>query len=144
MLTKEQEQMIKDTVEKSFYCNDTVSVTNAIVEAFKVYDEQVNGETDDESPSKIDELKIIKFTNAINAVQSLQEALNLTECQNFHIKRALTHLELAKKDILEHIAVGEPDTRIEIKAFTIENSKTKKVRGVYMKDGDTLCIELNE
>lgn len=144
MLTKEQKQAIRDAVCQEFYKNGTTVFPDAIAAAIKVYDEQVNGKTNDKLPNKIDELKINKFTNAINAVQTLREAFNPTECQNFHIKRALTHLDLAKNDIWEHITVGEPDTRIEIKAFTIGTSKTKKFRGVYMKDGDTLCIELSE
>ena len=143
MLNKEQEQAIKDIVEKAFYCNDTVSVTNAIVEAIKVYDEQVNGKTDDRSPNETNELKVDKFTNAIDVVQTLRQSLNLTERQNFNIKRALIHLKLAKKDVWEH-TVGEPDTRIEIKAFATENSKTKDIKSVYIKDDGTLCIELSK
>ena len=131
MLTKKQKQAIRDAACQEFYKNGTTEFPDAIAAAIKVYDEQVNGKTND------------KFTNAIDVVQTLRQSLNLTECQNFNIKRALTHLKLAKKDVWEH-TVGEPDTRIEIKAFATENSKTKDIKSVYIKDDGTLCIELSK
>ena len=130
MLTKEQKQAIRDAADQEFYKNGTTGFSDAIAEAVKVYDEQVNGKTND------------KFTNAIDVVQTLYKSLSLTECQNFNIKRALTHLELAKNDAWEH-TVGEADTRIEIKAVMTKNSKIKDVKNVYIKDNGTLCIELN-
>ena len=130
MLTKEQKQAIRDAACQEFYKNGTTEFPDAIAAAIKVYDEQVNGKTND------------KFTNAIDVVQTLHQSLNLTECQNYNIKRALTHLELAKKDALEH-TVGEADTRIEIKAVMTKNSKIKDVKNVYIKDNGTLCIELS-
>ena len=130
MLTKEQKQAIRDAACQEFYKNGTTEFPDAIAAAIKVYDEQVNGKTND------------KFTNAIDVVQTLRQSLNLTECQKFNIKRVLAHLEFAKNDAWEH-AIGEADTRIEIKVVMAKNSKTKSVKSFYIKDNGTLCIELN-
>lgn len=148
-MTKEQEQVIRDAMNS--YYRDGIDYGEAILKAFRVYDEQVSNKTaQTEKLSKVINTKTNKVKTvdeAINEViadvESLLQFYTLTESQNFNLKRALTHLELALKDSWEHGA-SEVDTCLEIKAISLKNSKNKKVKSVYIKDNGNLCIELSD